>query len=83
MRQHKLDINLIYDVDPAQFLENIDLFVEELADIDFINLFINALVDAERSKELDFMFPQTQEQLLEKQHKEFMAQFEVKSALKT
>ena len=59
MRQHKLDINLIYDVDPAQFLENIDLFVEELADIDFINLFINALVDAERSKELDFMFPQT------------------------
>lgn len=30
LRQHKLDINLIYDVDPAQFIENIGKFVQEV-----------------------------------------------------
>lgn len=27
LRQHKIDINMLYDVDPEKFLSNIDLFV--------------------------------------------------------
>ena len=30
LRQHKLDINLIYDVDPAQFVAKIGKFVAEV-----------------------------------------------------
>lgn len=30
LRQNKLDINLIYDVDPNQFIENITKFVQEV-----------------------------------------------------
>jgi elongator complex protein 1 len=28
LRQHKIDINLLYDVDPPKFLANIAIFVE-------------------------------------------------------
>ena len=57
LRQHKLDINLIYDVDPANFLSKIDRFVKQVKKVDYLNLFVNSLNDNERSKELDFMFP--------------------------
>ena len=30
LRQHKIDINMIYDVDPEKFLANIDLFVAQV-----------------------------------------------------
>jgi len=30
LRQNKVDINMIYDVDPEQFLANIDKFVAEV-----------------------------------------------------
>lgn len=30
LRTHKIDINLIYDVNPAQFLGNISKFVKEV-----------------------------------------------------
>ena len=43
LRQHKIDINLLYDVDPEKFLENISDFVEQVKQVDFLNLFINAL----------------------------------------
>jgi len=57
LRQHKLDINLIYDVDPAQFMSKIDKFVREIKKVDFLNLFINSLDNADRGKELEFMSP--------------------------
>ena len=58
LRQRKVDINQIYDVDPAQFLEIISKFVREVKRVDYLNLFINSLNDAERGKELEFMRPQ-------------------------
>jgi len=64
LRQHKLDINLLYDVDPANFLSKIDRFVKQVKKVDYLNLFVNSLNDNERSKELDFMFPQQEEDLL-------------------
>ena len=50
-RQHKLDINLLYDVNPTQFLDHIDKFVKEVPNVDHLNLFINALCDEPRGFE--------------------------------
>jgi elongator complex protein 1 len=47
----------MYDVDPEQFIENIDLFVSEVKQVDYLNLFINSLTNKERGKELEFMMP--------------------------
>jgi len=47
----------MYDVDPEQFIENIDLFVSEVKQVDYLNLFINSLTNQERGKELEFMMP--------------------------
>lgn len=57
LRQHKIDINLIYDVNPEQFLSHIKTFVSEVSQIDFLNLFINSLSNEDRGKELEFMRP--------------------------
>lgn len=48
---------MIYDVDPEQFLANIDKFVAEVKQVDYLNLFVNSLSNNERGKELAFMFP--------------------------
>ena len=66
LRQHKLDINLLYDVDPENFLSKIDKFVKQVKKVDYINLFVNSLNDDERSRELDFMFPIQEDELLVK-----------------
>ena len=55
LRQHKLDINLLHDVNPIQFLLHIDQFVAEVNQVDHLNLFINSLVPDQRGKELEFM----------------------------
>ena len=57
LRNHKIDINLIYDVNPEKFLTNISKFVKEVKQVDYLNLFINSLQDEERGKELEFMRP--------------------------
>ena len=75
LRQHKLDINLIFDVDPAQFMSKIDKFVKEVKQVDYLNLFVNSLVDTERGKELEFMSPQREEDIIKKQHQLFSQQF--------
>ena len=43
MRTHKIDLNLLYDVNPPQFMDNIPKVVAELKSVDFLNLFINSL----------------------------------------
>ena len=57
LRQHKIDLNLLYDVNPDRFLENIDKFVAEVKQVDYLNLFINSLNEEERGRELEFMRP--------------------------
>jgi elongator complex protein 1 len=57
LRTHKIDLNLIYDVNPERFLSNIPKFVAEVKQVDYLNLFINSVKDEERGKELDFMRP--------------------------
>ena len=57
LRQHKIDINLIYDVNPERFLTNISKFVKEVKQVDYLNLFINSLSNDEKGVELEFMRP--------------------------
>lgn len=75
LRQHKLDINFIYDVDPANFISKIARFVKQVKKVDYLNLFVNSLKDSDRCRELDFMFPQQEDDLIQKKHDEFMRQF--------
>jgi elongator complex protein 1 len=42
-RKHRLDLNLLYDHNPELFMSNLDSFVKQLADVDYLNLFISAL----------------------------------------
>jgi elongator complex protein 1 len=75
LRQHKLDINLLHDVNPIQFLLHIDKFVAEVKQVDYLNLFINSLVPEQRGKELEFMRPQPKQDLMKLQHVEYMTAF--------
>lgn len=72
LRQHKIDINMLVDVDPAKFLANIPLFLDLVPTIDHLTLFINSLVDAKRGPELAFMEPIDREQEIREEHEEFM-----------
>ena len=67
IRQHKVDMNMLYDVNKEQFLANIDQFIKEVKQVDYLNLFINALSNEERGRELDFMFPHKPDELIKMQ----------------
>lgn len=83
MRQHKIDINLIYDVNPEQFLANIEKFVKEVSQVDYLNLFINSLSKESRGKELDFMLPLSKEDLVRREHELIIQKFAFTKAAQT
>lgn len=43
MRKHRIDMNLIYDHNPEDFLEHIEDFIKQIDNVDFLNLFISSL----------------------------------------
>jgi hypothetical protein len=45
--------------------------VKEVKQVDYLNLFVNSLNNSERGKELEFMSPQREEDLIKKNHLEF------------
>ena len=47
MRRQKVDLNLIVDLNPHQFIHcgGVDAFVEQVENIDYLNLFISSLQD--------------------------------------
>eukprot|EP00842_Homolaphlyctis_polyrhiza_P002178 jgi/Hompol1/2961/HPOL_003082-RA len=42
-RKHRIDMNLLVDHNPQEFLSNAHDFVKQLADVDYLNLFISSL----------------------------------------
>jgi hypothetical protein len=58
-------------------LANIDKFVKEVKQVDYMNLFINALSNEERGRELDFMFPAKPEDLIKKQIAEATRKYQI------
>ena len=51
-RKHRIDMNLIVDHAPEIFVNNIDRFVAEVEDADYLNLFITSLNDQDVTKTL-------------------------------
>lgn len=42
-RKHRIDMNVLYDHSPEQFIRNTDTFVHQIGDPDLLNLFLSAL----------------------------------------
>ncbi|XP_060570172.1 putative elongator complex protein 1 [Ruditapes philippinarum] len=45
MRKHRINMNLLYDHNPEMFLQNIKLFVQQIAAVNHINLFLTDLIE--------------------------------------
>ena len=44
-RKNKINLNLIYDIEPKLFMENLSTFIQEVKKEDYLNLFLNSLID--------------------------------------
>ncbi|KAJ3384083.1 hypothetical protein HDU84_003206 [Entophlyctis sp. JEL0112] len=49
-RKHRINMNLLVDHSPKQFMENIELFVSQIEDPDFLNLFVSSLGEFDVTK---------------------------------
>lgn len=52
-------------------MSKIDKFVKEVKQVDYLNLFVNSLANSDRGKELEFMSPQREEDIIRKEHLQF------------
>eukprot|EP00163_Fabomonas_tropica_P026819 TRINITY_DN5051_c0_g2_i1.p1 TRINITY_DN5051_c0_g2~~TRINITY_DN5051_c0_g2_i1.p1 ORF type:complete len:1270 (+),score=323.85 TRINITY_DN5051_c0_g2_i1:93-3902(+) len=50
MRTHRLDLNYLFDHHGKDFIEHIDEFTSQIADVDFFNLFLSALHENDSSE---------------------------------
>ncbi|KAF6767348.1 IKI3 [Kalmanozyma brasiliensis GHG001] len=44
-RTHRMDVNILCDHNPSSFMANVASFVEQVADVDYLNLFLSGLRD--------------------------------------
>ncbi|WVW79282.1 hypothetical protein I302_101249 [Kwoniella bestiolae CBS 10118] len=51
-RKHRLDLNVLYDLDPSQFMKNLKDFVEQVPEVDYLNLFVSSLSPADSARVL-------------------------------
>lgn len=58
-RTHKLDLNLLFDINPQQFLEQCEHALRSINKTDYINLFVASLKE-EVSQELKYCLPSNQ-----------------------
>lgn len=42
-RTQRVDMNILYDHNPSQFLSNVGLFLDQLKDVSYVDLFLSAL----------------------------------------
>jgi elongator complex protein 1 len=66
LKKNKIDLNLIYDINPEKFISNISKFIDEVPQIDNLNLFINGL-NEQPSRDLEFIKPSTAENRIKKE----------------
>ncbi len=43
LRLHRIDLNVLVDHDPEEFIAHVDTFVRQLANVDHINLFLSSI----------------------------------------
>ncbi|KAG5513707.1 hypothetical protein PMAC_000745 [Pneumocystis sp. 'macacae'] len=51
-RTHRIDTNILYDYNPSQFLDNVHLFVNQLDNSEYLNLFLSTLKEEDLVKTL-------------------------------
>ncbi|SMN22672.1 similar to Saccharomyces cerevisiae YLR384C IKI3 Subunit of Elongator complex, which is required for modification of wobble nucleosides in tRNA [Maudiozyma saulgeensis] len=44
-RTHRIHLDILYDYAPEVFLENLDLFVQQIDNVDYLNLFVSCLTE--------------------------------------
>ena len=44
-RTHRIHLDILYDYAPELFLKNLETFIDQVADVDYLNLFISCLKD--------------------------------------
>ncbi|ANB12424.1 Elongator subunit IKI3 [Sugiyamaella lignohabitans] len=49
-RVHRIDLNLLHDYSPQTFYDNLDTFVDQLASVEYIDLFLSGLKEADVSQ---------------------------------
>ena len=42
LRKHRLDLNLLFDLNPEEFVKNVDEIVAQIEKIDYLNLLLTA-----------------------------------------
>jgi len=42
-RKHRLDLNMLYDLHPEQFMRSLPEFVKQVPEVDYLNLFVSSL----------------------------------------
>lgn len=46
-RVHRIDLNLLYDYQPQQFIDSVELFIRQMKTTDYIDLFLSGLQEAD------------------------------------
>lgn len=69
IRTHKLDFNLIYDINPEQFTSEIQNIIKDIKRVDFINLLISQITET-ASTEMQYI-------LTAKAYDDFKSEFEL------
>ncbi|CAB4257267.1 similar to Saccharomyces cerevisiae YLR384C IKI3 Subunit of Elongator complex, which is required for modification of wobble nucleosides in tRNA [Maudiozyma barnettii] len=44
-RTHRIHLDILYDYAPEVFLENLDLFIQQIDNVDYLNLFVSCLTE--------------------------------------
>ncbi|KAG0672392.1 Elongator subunit iki3 [Maudiozyma exigua] len=44
-RTHRIYLDILYDYAPEAFLENLDLFIQQIDNVDYLNLFVSCLTE--------------------------------------
>ncbi|CAO3599964.1 unnamed protein product [Absidia cylindrospora] len=51
-RRNRIDLNIIFDENPQQFFDNIELFIKQVPEVDHLNLFLSNLRNEDVSKSM-------------------------------
>ncbi|KAJ1921502.1 putative elongator complex protein 1 [Mycoemilia scoparia] len=51
-RSNRIDMNILYDHNPEQFIEKVGDFIEQVKNVDYLNLFVSDLKDEDVTKTL-------------------------------
>ncbi|GMM57119.1 Elongator subunit [Maudiozyma humilis] len=44
-RTHRIHLDILYDYSPEEFVKNLDLFIQQIDSVDYLNLFVSCLSD--------------------------------------